>query len=87
MSIVTTTICRSTGSTGVEAVRLLREEGVFFDFVFFHFGSVDAASHVAGWMSFEYLNQLQRIDGWLGWVLDVLPPGATIVSAGCPRRA
>ena len=66
-------------AVGAEAVRLLREEGASFDFVFLYFGSVDAAGHAFGWMSPEYLDQLQRVDGWLGRVLDVAPPGATIV--------
>lgn len=66
-------------AVGAEAVRLLREEGDAFDFVFLYFGSVDAAGHAFGWMSPEYLNQLQRVDGLLGRVLDVLSPDATIV--------
>lgn len=66
-------------AVGAEAVRLLREESASFDFVCIYFGSVDAAGHAFGWMSPEYLGQLQRIDGLLGRVLDAMPAGATIV--------
>lgn len=66
-------------AVGAEAVRLLREEGASFDVVFLYFGSVDAAGHAFGWMSPEYLGQLQRVDGLLGRVLDAMPADATIV--------
>ncbi len=67
-------------AVGSETVRLLREESASFDFVFVYFGSVDAAGHAFGWMSPEYLSQLQRVDGLLGRVLDVMPSEATIVA-------
>jgi predicted AlkP superfamily pyrophosphatase or phosphodiesterase len=66
-------------AVGAEAVRLLREESAAFDFVFLYFGSVDAAGHACGWMSPEYLEQVQRVDGLLGRVLDVMPLDTTIV--------
>ncbi len=66
-------------AVGAEAVRFLREESASFDFVFIYFGSVDAAGHAFGWMSPEYLSQLQRVDGLLGGVLDAMPANATIV--------
>lgn len=57
-----------------EAARLLRDEA--FDFLFIYFGSVDLAGHGYGWMSPEYLAQLNRVDGLLGRVLAALPAGA-----------
>ncbi|NWG19660.1 MAG: alkaline phosphatase family protein [Chloroflexi bacterium] len=66
-------------AVGAESVRLLRDEHDSFDFVFIYFGSVDAAGHAYGWMSAEYLGQLQRVDGLLGRVLDAAPNDATIV--------
>lgn len=66
-------------AVGAEAVRLLRDERDNFDFVFIYYGSVDAAGHAYGWMSPEYLSQLQRVDGLLGQALDVMPNDTTII--------
>lgn len=60
-----------------EAVRLLGDES--FDFVFIYFGSVDAAGHAYGWMSQPYIEQLERVDGLLGRVLDAAPGDATLI--------
>jgi predicted AlkP superfamily pyrophosphatase or phosphodiesterase len=62
---------------GAEAARLLSSEP--FDFVFVYFGSVDLAGHGYGWMSPEYLAQLQRVDGLLGTVLAAMPEGASVI--------
>jgi predicted AlkP superfamily pyrophosphatase or phosphodiesterase len=60
-----------------EAARLLAAER--FDFVFVYFGSVDLAGHDYGWMSPEYLGQLERVDGSLGTVLAALPAEASVI--------
>ncbi len=60
-----------------EAARTLAREP--FDFAFVYFGTVDTAGHAYGWMSAEYLAQLERVDRQLAKVLDALPDGASIV--------
>lgn len=60
-----------------EAVRVMPREQ--FDFTFVYFGTVDTAGHVYGWMSPEYLAQLERVDRQLGKVIDVLPTDTTII--------
>lgn len=64
-------------AVGVESVRLLRDES--FDFVFIYFGSIDGAGHQAGWMSEQYLKQINRVDGMIGQILDTMPQDATII--------
>lgn len=49
------------------------------DFAFLYFGTVDAWGHFFGWMSPEYLTQLERVDALLGQVLATLPPDYTVV--------
>lgn len=60
-----------------EAARVVATEA--FDFVFVYFGSVDGAGHLYGWMSPEYLAQLERVDAALGQVLAALPAGAAVI--------
>ncbi len=43
------------------------------DFIFIYFGTVDAVGHDHGWMSPEYLAQLERVDAALGSVVAGLP--------------
>lgn len=50
-----------------------------FDFTFVYFGTVDTAGHFYGWMSSEYLKQLERVDQQLGKVLDALPADASLI--------
>ncbi|MBM4425400.1 MAG: hypothetical protein FJ030_18820 [Chloroflexi bacterium] len=50
------------------------------DFAFLYFGTVDAVGHVFGWMSKEYLAQLERIDALLGNVLKALPADYTVIA-------
>ena len=50
-----------------------------FDFLFVYLGGVDAAGHAFGWMSGEYLEQLERLDAALGRVADALPADASII--------
>jgi predicted AlkP superfamily pyrophosphatase or phosphodiesterase len=49
------------------------------DFIFVYLGCVDTAGHDYGWMSPEYLAQLERADAALGRILAALPEDYTIV--------
>ncbi|MBE7467578.1 MAG: hypothetical protein DPW09_18725 [Anaerolineae bacterium] len=49
------------------------------DFVFVYLGTVDTAGHRHGWMSSEYLAQLERVDGALGTLLAALPADSAIL--------
>lgn len=50
------------------------------DFTFLYFGTVDSSGHAFGWMSKEYLAQLERVDGLLGDVLNALPADYTVIA-------
>jgi predicted AlkP superfamily pyrophosphatase or phosphodiesterase len=50
------------------------------DFAFLYLGTVDAVGHFCGWMSPEYLGQLERIDGLLGQVLAALPADYAVIA-------
>ncbi len=60
-----------------EAVRYLATEQP--DFIFVYFGTVDQTGHDHGWMSPQYLAQLERVDAALGRVLAALPGDGNIV--------
>ena len=60
-----------------EAVRYIAGDRP--DFAFVYFGTPDAVGHNCGFMSDEYLAQLQRVDGALGTLLDALPTDATVL--------
>ncbi len=49
------------------------------DFAFVYLGTVDTIGHVAGWMSAEYLQQVSQADGYVGRLLQALPPDSTIL--------
>jgi len=49
------------------------------DFVFVYLGTVDTVGHRHGWMSSEYLAQLERVDGALGTLLAALPADSAIL--------
>lgn len=49
------------------------------DFVFVYLGTVDTMGHLAGWMSSQYLAQLERVDGALGTLLTALPTDCSIL--------
>jgi predicted AlkP superfamily pyrophosphatase or phosphodiesterase len=53
-----------------EAARFIANEQP--DFAFVYFGTVDLVGHASGWMSDEYLRQLERVDTALGTVLGAL---------------
>jgi predicted AlkP superfamily pyrophosphatase or phosphodiesterase len=50
------------------------------DFAFLYLGTVDTVGHLCGWMSAEYLSQLERIDGLLGQVLSALPDDYAVIA-------
>ena len=60
-----------------EAARFLASERP--DFAFVYLGTVDMAGHAFGWMSDEYLRQLERVDTALGTVLAAVNGTHTIV--------
>jgi predicted AlkP superfamily pyrophosphatase or phosphodiesterase len=60
-----------------EAVRYITNDAP--DFVFFYFGTTDTIGHIHGWMSDEYLAQIEQVDGALGVLLDGLPPNSTVL--------
>lgn len=63
-------------SAAEAAERISRDR---WDFIFLYLGTVDLVGHFSGWMSPEYLAQLQRVDGLLGRVLSALPPDYSVV--------
>jgi predicted AlkP superfamily pyrophosphatase or phosphodiesterase len=50
-----------------------------FDLMFVHFPDVDIVGHARGWMSGDYLHQLEVADGAIGRLLSALPPETTII--------
>jgi predicted AlkP superfamily pyrophosphatase or phosphodiesterase len=60
-----------------EAARYLQEESP--DFAFLYIGTVDTIGHAHGWMSPEYLKQLERVDALLGNFFDSLPAEYTAI--------
>ncbi len=63
--------------TSAEAVRYLARRQP--DFMFVYFGTVDVVGHDYGWMSREYLAQLERVDAALGGVVQALPADYALV--------
>ncbi len=63
--------------SAAEAARRIPQDR--WDFVFLYLGTVDAIGHFFGWMSPEYLTQLERVDGLLGQVLAALPTDYTVI--------
>ncbi|MBI3959803.1 MAG: alkaline phosphatase family protein [Chloroflexi bacterium] len=49
------------------------------DFAFVYLGTIDVAGHVYGWMSDEYLRQIETVDGAVGSVLAALTPEDTVL--------
>jgi predicted AlkP superfamily pyrophosphatase or phosphodiesterase len=50
-----------------------------YDFAFVYFGTIDECGHKFGWMSDEYLRQIEYVDGFIGEVLSVLPEDTTVL--------
>jgi predicted AlkP superfamily pyrophosphatase or phosphodiesterase len=49
------------------------------DLAFLYMGTVDSAGHQNGWMSDEYLRQLEHVDGLLDGFLNALPQEYTVI--------
>jgi len=63
-------------SAAEAAARIPKDQ---WDFVFLYLGTVDAMGHFFGWMSPEYLQQLEHIDDLLGQVLATLPENYSVI--------
>jgi predicted AlkP superfamily pyrophosphatase or phosphodiesterase len=50
-----------------------------FDLLFVHLPQIDQTGHVSGWMSAEYLVQVQQTDAAVGRLLGQLPAGTTVI--------
>jgi predicted AlkP superfamily pyrophosphatase or phosphodiesterase len=49
------------------------------DFMFVYFGTTDTTGEAFGWMTDQYFEQIERVDGTLGRLLDGLPPDTTFL--------
>ncbi|HEX6383853.1 MAG TPA: alkaline phosphatase family protein [Anaerolineae bacterium] len=69
----------------LDADRVIADEAVNYihddapDFAFVYFGTVDTIGHRSGWLSDEYLAQVERVDGASGTLLAELPADSTIL--------
>jgi predicted AlkP superfamily pyrophosphatase or phosphodiesterase len=50
-----------------------------YDFTFVYFATIDECGHRFGWMSDEYLRQIEIVDGYVGDVLAVTPEDTTVL--------
>jgi phosphopentomutase len=50
-----------------------------FDLLFVHLPQVDQTGHASGWMSAEYLAQVEQTDAAVGRLLGQLPAGTTVI--------
>jgi len=50
-----------------------------FDLLFVHLPQVDHTGHACGWMSAEYVAQLQQTDEAVGRLVSLLPPETTVI--------
>lgn len=70
---------RNNAANGTNGDQVMADEAVRYlasdvpDFMFVYFGTLDVAGHDYGWMSEEYLAQVERVDQALGTLLDGLP--------------
>ena len=63
--------------TTVHAASFIQKEKP--DLAFLYMGTVDSAGHQYGWMSDEYLRQLEHIDGLLNGIFNSLPAEYTTI--------
>ena len=63
--------------TVAEAARYVQAERP--DFAFLYIGTVDTIGHAHGWMSANYLKQLERVDALLGSFFNTLPSDYTAI--------
>lgn len=77
--------CRDNVYSDPEADRVIAGEAVRYidhdapDFAFVYFGTVDTIGHRHGWLSAEYLAQIERVDRALGALLKGLPSDSTVL--------
>ncbi len=71
-------LCATRGDVDVvnEAIVLL---STGFDLLFVHLPQVDHTGHARGWMSAEYVAQLQQTDEAFGRLVSLLPPETTVI--------
>lgn len=50
-----------------------------YDFTFVYIGTVDIAGHWYGWMDIGYLNQVAKIDGLVGRLLDAMTDDTVMI--------
>lgn len=50
-----------------------------YDFAFVYFATIDECGHKFGWMSDEYLRQIEIVDRYIGEVLAVTPEDTTVL--------
>lgn len=50
-----------------------------YDFAFIYWGTTDECGHKFGWMSDEYIRQIEIVDGYVGEVVAILPEDTTIL--------
>jgi predicted AlkP superfamily pyrophosphatase or phosphodiesterase len=50
-----------------------------YDFAFVYWGTTDECGHKFGWMSDEYIRQIEIVDGYIGELLTALPEDTTIL--------
>jgi predicted AlkP superfamily pyrophosphatase or phosphodiesterase len=49
------------------------------DFAFVYLGTIDVAGHAYGWMSNEYLAQIEQVDAAVALLLDALPDNSSVL--------
>ena len=50
-----------------------------YDYIFIYWGTVDECGHKFGWMSDEYLRQLEVVDTLIGEILPLIPEDTTLL--------
>lgn len=77
--------CLNTSETDLTTDRIIVDEALrhikqhSFDFAFVYLGTVDTVGHNHGWMSPEYIAQLEYIDGLFGTLMNGLPDDAIVL--------
>ena len=49
------------------------------NFAFVYWGTIDTVGHAFGWMSDEYIAQIERVDSLIGDVLSIIPSDTTVL--------
>lgn len=67
------------GDVGIAEAFVRHWPSAELDFAFVYFGVIDTSGHAYGWMSDEYLHQIEVTDALVGQVLDTALPNATVI--------